>query len=262
MTFKLIFATVLVGLIAGCSSNPTQPVTPDQISKMLIASRSSGGYKVELYADSALSVGYNVLFIRTHYQGNVLHNAGVTINPDMDMGMYHHSCPVEQPSSSVAGDSGLYSCASVFTMPSDSAWIINVTVEDPDRGNTVQVTLPITVKPAKRVYTFRDTTAGIMYVASVVHKKPVVGMNDISFLLHSTTDKFVFIPVNNATIVFDPSMPSMGHGSYGNVQPGTPVNGWYSGRVNYSMSGDWLVTASITLPSGLFAQAPFPVYVP
>ena len=40
-------------------------------------------------------------------------------------------------------------------------------------------------------------------------------------------------------------MPSMGHGSDGNVSPVHTENGVYAGKVNFNMTGDWQITLKL-----------------
>jgi hypothetical protein len=40
-------------------------------------------------------------------------------------------------------------------------------------------------------------------------------------------------------------MPSMGHGSSGNVSPVHTADGIYTGKVNFSMTGDWQITLKL-----------------
>jgi hypothetical protein len=163
-----------------------------------------------------------------------------TIMPDMDMGMMHHSCPVEQPSETAPDSSGLLRCAAVFTMPSATSWTLGVTLHDHEYDSIATLRLRIPVVDGYGVRTARSAN-GTTYVFTLLASPWKVGMNDIRFAVHSTTDGFSFTPVPDAQLTFEPSMPSMGHGSMGNVQPSHVGNGWFAGRVNYSMTGDWRI---------------------
>jgi len=64
--------------------------------------------------------------------------------------------------------------------------------------------------------------------------------------LHQTQDMMLFAPVDDATLVLDPEMPSMGHGAPGSVNPTLVSSGRYSGQVAYSMAGTWQTTVTVS----------------
>ena len=49
-------------------------------------------------------------------------------------------------------------------------------------------------------------------------------------------------PLDDLTLEITPEMPTMGHGSPGNVNPTPQGNGHYLGTVNFTMAGPWTVT--------------------
>ncbi|MDY7109944.1 MAG: nitrous oxide reductase accessory protein NosL [Planctomycetota bacterium] len=52
-------------------------------------------------------------------------------------------------------------------------------------------------------------------------------------------------PVDDLVIRIEPSMPSMGHGSHGNVHPRPTKAGVYEGRINLTMPGRWVVHVTL-----------------
>jgi hypothetical protein len=68
-------------------------------------------------------------------------------------------------------------------------------------------------------------------------------------------DMMTFVPVEGASLVLDPQMPSMGHGSPGNVNPTATVPGVYEGKLSFSMPGDWETTITATI-GGVAIGAP------
>jgi copper chaperone NosL len=55
-------------------------------------------------------------------------------------------------------------------------------------------------------------------------------------------------PVEDLDVLIEPSMPSMGHGSQGNVHPEPAGAGRYEGPINLTMPGPWIV--HVTLQRG------------
>lgn len=215
---------------------------------------------MEVFADGPIMVGYTPLYVRIMRDGQVVRHAHVTIVPDMDMGMSHHSCPVVQPDTSGADEHGYYHGAAIFTMPSPMAWTVTVAFHDHDRDVSASCTVKVAVLAAEVVRTAKDASS-TKYVVAMQTPSIRVGMNDVVFHLYRTVDGFDFVPVNDATIAFQPSMPSMGHGSSGNQQPTRTGNGLYTGRVNYTMTGEWQINLSVTALDGTSFTASYPVLV-
>jgi hypothetical protein len=69
------------------------------------------------------------------------------------------------------------------------------------------------------------------------------------------------VPVNDYSIVLTPEMPSMGHGSPNNVNPTFSSNGHYTGKVNYTMTGDWRLNLSLSQSGTLVKELYFDVVV-
>jgi hypothetical protein len=51
-------------------------------------------------------------------------------------------------------------------------------------------------------------------------------------------------------VAFEPTMPSMGHGSPNNVQPSHVGKGHFSGKANFTMTGDWNLAMRISDSTG------------
>ncbi len=81
---------------------------------------------------------------------------------------------------------------------------------------------------------------------------PHVGSNEVTVSAHRAADmmKMSWLPVTDLTFAATPEMPSMGHGSSGNVAPTHVGGGLYTGTVNLSMSGDWVVHLDVTGAEG------------
>ena len=72
----------------------------------------------------------------------------------------------------------------------------------------------------------------------VAHEPLHTGYNAV--MVHATGEDGQ--PLDDLTLEITPEMPTMGHGSPGNVNPTPQGNGHYLGTVNFTMSGPWTVT--------------------
>ena len=68
------------------------------------------------------------------------------------------------------------------------------------------------------------------------------GKQPFEVLAFRKQDMSTETPLDDLTLQITPEMPTMGHGSPGNVNPTSQGNGHYLGTVNFTMSGPWTVT--------------------
>ena len=69
---------------------------------------------------------------------------------------------------------------------------------------------------------------------------PAVGLNTFVLTVHKKS-MHGFMPQTTLTVGVEPEMPTMGHGSSGNVAPVHVANGNYAGTVNLTMPGLWTI---------------------
>jgi hypothetical protein len=151
------------------------------------------------------------------------------------------------------GADGLYHCEVVFQMASSAmgSWSATVGVT-PAGSSAVEASFPtLTVTDSGRAKTFSytDPVTSVVtkYVASLnFEAAPRVGLNPVIVTLHRMQDMMTFAPVDDATFVLDPQMPSMGHGSPGSVNPTLTSSGVYDGQLSFSMTGDWETTVTVS----------------
>src|SRR5690606_20319250 len=84
-----------------------------------------------------------------------------------------------------------------------------------------------------------------LVISYLLPQNPKVGVNDMEITIHERITGMNFIPVNDYTVLMDPQMPSMGHGSPNNVNPESIGNGHYKGKVNFTMTGMWRINLDI-----------------
>lgn len=193
---------------------------------------------VELFAKTeTIDMGYTPLYVKIKdFNGNAVENASVSFLPMMDMGTMEHSSPVKQPVFN--STSKYYEGMVVFTMASSMGdWELNTIIN----GDTTSFDINVLMNPTGTKYVGSyNGTDGEKYMVTLVRPfEWSVGMNDVSFMVHKKQTMMSFPAVNDFTIAMDPQMTSMGHGSPNNVSPVSIGNGYYKGKANFTMTGDW-----------------------
>jgi len=244
-----ILSLVFVFAIVSCGKN--YDVNPSSTLLKVAEAYNGAGTKVIVYAKDSLAVGYNPIFIqlKDSASGAAITRAEVSINPVMKMMSMSHSCPIENPSSSTANADGYFTAASVFIMPSNDMeyWNLNITAKNTISGKTGTASPKVWVKNSANLKSLTSTIdAAKVFVAWVQPTKPVVGINDLEFVVYTKQDMMHFPAASGYKIAMTPSMPSMGHSSPNNVDPVHQSNGHYKGKVNFTMTGLWRVDLVLT----------------
>ncbi|MEO9004640.1 MAG: hypothetical protein ABI288_07875 [Ginsengibacter sp.] len=237
MKYLFIISTAFLFLLSSCKKENAQLEKP-AITKIKIGEVvNSQNLKATMWSDDSIATGYHKLYLSvTDASGNDVNNATVNVLPLMKMSMMTHSSPFEKPVYNPA--SKLYEFAVVFTMPSGSdSWSVKATINGEDQ--TFNINVPAAKTKLVGSYVGTD---GSKYVVSLVPlKKWEVGLNDIKILVNKMADMMTFPSMDGLNIQMTPEMPSMGHGSPNNVDPTSIDGGYYKGRINYTMTGDWRI---------------------
>jgi hypothetical protein len=177
----------------------------------------------------------------------------------MTGGMNHSAPVVGKPA--IDAD-GFYRCDVVFQMATSAmgSWSATAAVTRPSSATVVASFPSLAVADSGCAKTFShfdpDLSVTTKYVASLdFAARPQVGLNPVHVTLHRMQDMMTFLPVDDATIVLDPQMPSMGHGSPGSVDPTLVTSGMYDGQLSFSMPGEWETTVTFT-QAGVTLGAP------
>lgn len=265
---KYLKISMLVALIAifmvSCSED--DDITPNNINEIenlqLIKSFSKDGYTLELFNKTGmLQVGYNKLTLRLKdADGKYVQNATIDWMPMMTMNMggmtHQHSSPYSEISK-VSGKQTLYQGYIVFIMASDEPnnyWDlhINLSVDGQNISIEDKVNVISTESQYNKVYTSGMGTDDENYMLALVEpENPIIGTNDIVVALFKKGDNHDFPIVNNYKIKVDPRMPGMGnHSAPGNVDMTQGNDGFYHGKVGFSMSGYWKINLILEDGSG------------
>tara|TARA_R110002050_G_scaffold263065_1_gene403468 strand:+ start:27009 stop:27854 length:846 start_codon:yes stop_codon:yes gene_type:complete len=249
--------------LSSCTKTTTEPdPTPtDPFEKLIYIGETEvvgAGAIVKLYAEDELFVGYNRLHVALFDSANhntPLTDAHVTFQPMMDMGMMKHTCPVENPTITVEDGTNAFTGAAVFIMPTTAtgAWTFNIMVHNHANNQEGIAALPITVveKAEPRLITFiSDFDSAKLFVTRIDPVNPAIGLNDIVFGIYKKESMMSFPAVDNYTIIMEPEMPSMNHGSPNNVNPVSMGGGKYQGVVNFTMTGYWKINLDFKTANG------------
>lgn len=238
---KKIIMMTLISVIAlvSCKKEdvtPEDPGTPAETLVTIGSAVNANNETVTLFSGTSdLKTGYNKLYVTVkNGSGVALTDAVVSFAPLMDMGSMSHGCPVEQPVYNSA--KGKYEGVVVFTMAStQGSWTLDVVVN----GNPVTFNLTIGSAPTKVVGSYSGTDGSVYIVSLVPPAKWNVGMNDVEIMINKKESGMSYPAENEFSVVMDPEMVSMGHGSPNNTSPVSIGNGHYKGVVNLTMTGDW-----------------------
>ncbi len=218
---------------AACGGSPSS-----ETSRTTIATAQASGLRVELSTASRLEVGMTPVWVKvTTDAGAVVHDATVEVAPMMTMADASHGAPVIDDAT--LSDADHHGCAIVFSMPSSmmASWSLKVTVK--------------AAGGRRRCKSSLCSATATKYVVSLnFDAAPRVGLNPVTVTVHRMQDMTTFVPVTDAQITMTPDMPSMTHGSPGSINPTHTSMGRYSGKLSFSMPGDWVTTFSIQTASG------------
>ena len=252
----MLGAIVLITTLTACeedqhSHDDTLPNT-DNLTLIASGYTDAGGIEVKLWADGALEAKYTKFYVevRDSATSELVDDAHIELAPMMDMGSMQHAAPFENPLSTDAVE-GLFPCAVVFQMPGEMGWALTIHVHNHHGGGEGDVTFPLSVASPSvgRTSVVTANNGTDKYIISYIQpSSPQVGMNTMEVAVHKKESMMSFPASTDLSVVMEPSMPSMGHGSPNNVNPTHTSNGHYVGQVNFTMTGAWVI--DLTLLNG------------
>ncbi len=256
LNYSLIYMMASLVLVACKKDDDEQPTPTTQSSPtenlefIFTADIPNTGLTVSFYADEALFTGYNNVYAQISETGNMdatVSNADLSIMPMMEMPGMMHSCPFGNMS--FDNDLGLYRGFIVFTMGTmmDGSWTINVNATN-SVGISGEQTIDVeVVNPAEsKVVSFVGEADQKNYFITLLEpSSPEIGINDFVIGVYKQEDMMTYPVAADLNISIEPEMPSMGHGSPNNVNPSYTSDGMYSGKVNFTMSGEWRINFEV-----------------
>jgi hypothetical protein len=251
---KYIYVFLISVLLFSCQKDEVTPVTANYV-KVAESVSSGSSFNVEFYSIDSLFVGYNKVYfkITDKISGQAITQSTLVLHPLMDMVTFSHSCPAENPGSSLNSD-GFFEGVVLFSMIGTNSW--SLTVDISANGKTETVLLPIkkviSTVPTRKIVVIDSLSTGpgtwlvTKYpISLVIPKVWKVGINPYEITIHRMASMMSFPAVTDLTVEITPEMPSMGHGSPNNVNPVHTVNGHYVGSVNFTMTGAWRINMTI-----------------
>ena len=254
-------------------TNPTAPTTPidttdtsgtnnpnvgkantDGLKLIGKATSAETKAKLELYAREDLYPGMNLLYIAAYDSETeaLLTKGDISFMPMMKMnsGM-EHSAPVLNKVIGAANSNGLFSGQVFFVMPSDAGkWTLKTTFKNGTGSSEGEVSFDVTVtqNSNRMMVSFMDTTTTerkSIFLSYALSENPKVGSNELKIVAFTRKNMMEWPAADDLIIEFEPTMPSMGHGSPNNVNPTFTSEGTYIGKVNYTMTGKWQLDLTI-----------------
>jgi len=260
--FILFF--ILGLLFYSCKSdNPAS--TPENSStnynNLFSAESSNTRFEIWSATGSNLVYGYNEIGFKVFVNGTEKTDGFVKYNPVMVhfIGQTGHSSP-RSAQFNYNSTSKMFTGYVCFNMISDSGSIW-LGYYNYNNQNSVD-SIPFTVFSSTSQMTgWDDIPGGNTYLLTLLNPKtPKIGSNIFECLLHRDIGNNEYEEVNNAQMMIKPWMPAHGHGSSGNVNPVSQGNGRYSGKVSFTMLGDWEVYDTIKVNNILITKVPPPKF--
>lgn len=246
----------IIMLTTSCNVNDS---SDPELELIPVESVTVYGYTVSLESDAQLETGANTLYWKVERDGDLITPQSITINPMMDMGNMMHSTPYDQPEAAEEDDRYFKNMA-VFIMPGGAmgSWSIGFEITLP---NTEVITgdMPVEIGSSWRLTSVRDANDNIYFITWLKPRTPVTGANDLEFLVHTRESMMSFPPAENVAMEIYPYM-DMGGGSGHSTDftpPAATEAGHYEGDINYSMSGTWTTSVTLTVDGETLPEAMF-----
>lgn len=238
-SIKYIALLLLVFSLYSCKDDDTNPVKDtDEVTLNTIVNKTSGDYTFEVVSeDKELKEGHSVFYIRATDNSNNSIAKDLSVNLIMDMGMMMHSTPFMTEVVTMNDKEYIKVDATFIMASAGGSWFITLKSETMAIDERMDCTV-IATGNVKR-FTFEEKS---YFVTLRSLDFPKVGMNDFDISVHTRESMMIHPAVTDLTTEVEMLMPSMGHGSDGNVSPVHSANGIYKGKVNFNMTGDWQIT--------------------
>jgi hypothetical protein len=271
MKRKIFFILLLsFMLLQSCRKDGVTPVqSPGMEYKEIVSANIPGDVLVKLYINTgdSLTLGYNDVFMKVWKNSNEQNSGYVKLFPKMWMTpTYVHSTAASERFN-FDNSIGYYKGYVVFNMitnPPDVIWYGVFTYVDGNGTSYVQAdstAMYTSYHPEKQWRLFLDTTDQALYMLSLVKPFfPVVGMNEITVLLHKTEshlltheelhDAFMSVSVYNVDSL---------NQSSGNISPVISSDGFYKGTINIPNPGRWKFCDTIRYQGRIITNRPPPM---
>lgn len=238
-TLSILLSSFLLLMVAACDTTSSEEGNGDP-ELYPLGEFVQDSYTVTAWSTRPLSVGFHEIYLEVMENGIPVEGVHVHFNTMMHMEGHSHSSPYGEPDEQRDEVYNLYEAWAIFTMAGE--WELEITVHSEEVSETeISGSIPVEVDHTDRVKLFEGENGSHYILTWIEPKEPEVGMNDLLISLHRSVSHSEYPAVLNAQIGFEPWMPAPGmdHGSSNNVDPEHQGNGFYQGKVNFNMTGDW-----------------------
>ncbi len=249
--FLFVLITTFTVALTNCTDDEVQVDPTAGLIKLEEGYALGAATRLELWGKESFFAGYNTIttVVYDSITNQRMTDVDIHFMPEMSMmGGTKHACPVEDPTTGAVNEA--FPGALEFIMPSSDmgSWKLAMSVTNKVKNKTGKANFDITVvnPPVSRIKSFVTAQNEKIFVAYYFPKEMKVGVNDFEVIVYKMAGPYEFVGVEDYSFVLTPEMPSMGHGSPNNVNPAHTTGGHYSGKVNFTMTGDWRLNLAIS----------------
>ena len=223
-----------------------------------LGEQSKDGLTFRLLAPENLHTGYSTVWIDVQENGVAVPAGRMEVTPVWYTNLQAVVSPLATVSASKRTDEDRFEAVPFFlqTAQDEGRWDLQVEYDVEGKTGTVDFTVDVQQDiwvqhvEADSDYAGSDYADSDYYVSWVLPVRPSTGNASIQFALHRLTDAG-FIAIEDAVIDLYPYM-DMGAGEGHSTPfeaPRHSGSGFYTGQINFIMSGGWDMTAYIQRPS-------------
>lgn len=254
ITYSVLCLSLSFAFLACQDESQPEPSANSDLIEVASTSSQALNTVIKVYSEEALKVGYNELQVALldADSNDTLTDQSLSITPMMTMPTMSHSAPVV---GEATVSKGMYRQGIVFIMPSGDmgSWELELDLEDPssNQSDEVKVGLEIALPDTASMTSMISQADGSSVFATfIAPENPKVGMNEFQILLHKRENMMSYPAIEDYQVSIEPEMPTMGHGSDGNINPVHTKDGIYAGQLSFNMPGYWVVNVEIKNGNG------------
>lgn len=245
-SIKTIVSSILVFVLLFTLTSCDTANAPETFEVPEIASVTEGDFTISLHSERGLFTGSNHLYWQVSQNGEAIEVSDFSVMPVMQMADRSHSTPFSDPEAT--GIPGQFEQDIIFIMPSGAMGSWSAELRFTVGGSEQTMNIDLDIDPSWRLSTVRDPETDTMYVITWKDpEEPQAGSNELIFMVHKRENMMSFPPAGNLQLSIDPWMDMGGGEGHSTpfTDPAEVSEGRYEGSINYSMSGGW--TTSVTL---------------
>jgi hypothetical protein len=205
------------------------------------------GVRVQLFAPDTLQTGFTTMLVQLtdSASGKTIETGSVQIQPVLRLALRATPTPLQAASTAAVKnfEQMRFPCDVLLLEDGNYEFFVRFSAQ----GKTDSTSIIAPVRESWRVVQARGSDQTPYFLTFAEPQRPRVGVQDFSVFVHrldasmNASSGATYTPVSGLTLDHEPTMPSMGHGSEGNVAPAYRVNGRYDGKISFNMTGDWRI---------------------